>query len=361
MGPFDAALLGAALVLTTPILLAALGELISERAGVLNVGLEGMMLSGAFVAFWALWRTDSLLLATGAGIAAGALFGVVMALLCIEAKADQIVAGVGINLLAIGATTFGFDQIFGDREQVQLDTMDPIAIPVLSDLGGLGAALFDHDPVVYVAFLLVPAVAYLLYRTRWGLSIRAVGELPVAADTAGVSVRRVRWMATLAAASLAGLAGVFLSIVQLGIYRQEMTAGRGFLALTAVIFGRWHPMGVFGACLLFGGADALQLRLQAQESMPREVWAVLAVAAGAYAVYAVLVKQERRPGRVSLALAALVAASGIVLFVTTPDVSLPPQLWLALPFLLALVALAGVVGRVRMPTALTLPYRRGDS
>jgi ABC-type uncharacterized transport system permease subunit len=361
MGPFDAALLGAAIVLTTPILLAALGELISERAGVLNVGLEGMMLSGAFFAFWTVWQTDSILLGCVGGVAAGALFGVLMALLCIEAKADQIVAGVGINLVAIGATTFAFDQIFGSREQVQLDIPGQVAIPLLSDLGGLGRALFEHELLVYLAFLLVPAVAYGLYRTRWGLSIRAVGELPVAADTAGVSVRRVRWMATLAAASLAGLAGAFLSIVQLGIFRQEMTAGRGFLALTAVIFGRWHPMGVFGACLLFGGADALQLRLQAQESMPREVWAVLAVAAGAYAVYAVLVRQERRPGRVSLALASLVALSGVVLFATTPDVSLPPQLWLALPFLLALIALAGVVGRVRMPSALTLPYRRGDS
>lgn len=356
-GPFDEAWLAATLVLTTPILLSAIGELISERAGVLNVGLEGMMLSGAFFSFVVAWQTGSLALGVVAGILAGILLAVVMALLAVEAMADQIVSGVGINLLAIGLTGFMFDEIFGGRAQVELDRIGSVPIPLLSEIPDIGPALFDQDPFVYLALLSVPAAWFLLYRTRWGLSIRAVGELPAAADTAGVSVRRVRWMALLATGALTGLAGVFLTLATLGIFRQEMTAGRGFLALVAVIFGRWHPVGVLGACLVLGGADALQLRLAGRGIIAPEVFAVIAVVAGAIAVHVLL---RRRGHRGALALAALTAAVGLVLFVAPPEISLPVQLWRAMPFLLALVVLAGVAGRARMPTKLTLPYRRGE-
>jgi simple sugar transport system permease protein len=359
MGPFDAALVGSALILTTPILLAAIGELVSERAGVLNVGLEGMILSGAFTAFWATWATGSLVVGVLAGMAGGAALGVVMCLLAIEAKADQIVAGVGINLLAIGLTTFAFDEIFGDRPQVTLDRVGTLAIPGLSDLGDLGAAIFARDPFVYAALLLVPAAWFLLFRTGWGLAIRAAGELPEAADTAGVSVRRVRWAATLTAATLAGLAGVFLSIAQLGIFRQEMSAGRGFLALTAVIFGRWRPGGVLVACLFLGTADALQLRLQGQDRVPDAVWYLIALVAAGYVAY-VVASRHVRAGRMAVGLAVSAATAAVVLAVTDPRLELPAQLWLALPFLLALLALAGSVARARMPTALTIPYVRGE-
>lgn len=361
MGLFDAALLASTIGLTVPILLASVGELISERAGVLNVGLEGMMLAGAFGAYWATWATGSLLLGALAGIGAGLLFGVIMAVLSVRLGADQVVSGVGINILAIGATTFAFNEIFGSREQISVDRIDTLAIPGLHELGGVGSALFDQDPVTYLALLSVPGAWYLLFRTKWGLSVRGAGEFPAAVDAAGVSVSRVRWLGVFAAAGCAGLAGAYLSIVEVGIFRQEMSAGRGFLALAAVIFGRWHPVGVLGACLLFGVADALQLRLQAEGSVPVEVWIVLA--AGAVAALVVLIARRgvRGLGPLRLAVAIAGALAAIALLIADPFVSLPYQVWLALPFVLALIALASTVGRARMPRALTLAYHRGDA
>jgi simple sugar transport system permease protein len=358
LAPFDTDWLAAALVLTTPILLAAMGELVAERAGVLNVGLEGMMLAGAFFSYLIAWQTDSMVLGTVAGIAAGALFAAVMALLCVEAGADQIVSGVGINLAAVGLTGYLFDQIFGNLGQKIVPQIGSAAIPLLSDLGAVGAALFDHDPLLYLAFLVVPVVWFVLYRTRWGLAIRAAGEMPAAADTAGISVRRVRWMATLTAGAFSGLAGAYLVIVQVGIFKQQMTGGRGFLALVAVIFGRWHPGGVLAACLVLGGTDALQLRLADDPSVPSVVWAAIAIIAAAFVLYQVLVNRGR-PRLVAMGLVSLVGVTSLALFITTPTVTLPDQVWRSLPFLLALIVLAGALTRSHMPAHLTLPYRRG--
>jgi ABC-type uncharacterized transport system permease subunit len=360
VSPFDTDWLASTLVLTTPILLAAMGELVSERAGVLNVGLEGMMLSGAFFSYYVAWKSGSLTAGVFAGIAAGMLFGVVMSLLSIEAGADQIVAGVGINLAAIGLTSYLFDQVFGNLAQIVLPTVGSVAIPGLSDIPDIGPALFNQDVVLYFAFLLVPATWFLLYRTKWGLAVRASGELPAAADTAGISVRRVRWAGVLFASALAGLAGAHLAIVEVGIFHQEMTAGRGFLALVAVIFGRWQPLGVLGACLALGGADALQLRLADQSSVPKALWGALVAVAVAVVLYKALVSRGRPRGTI-LTLACLVAGAGIGLYVSTPHVFLPIQLWRSLPYLLALVVLAGGVTRARMPSQLTLPYHRGET
>jgi general nucleoside transport system permease protein len=360
MGPFDAALLASAIGLTVPILLAASGETLAERAGVLNVGLEGMILAGAFFSFLAVWETGSVLVGLAGGVAAGAVLAALMALVTVDLKGDQIVAGIGINVLAIGITTLAYDQIFGDRaKQALVDTVGAVSIPGLSSLGGVGEALFDQDPITYLAFLLVPVLWFVMYRTTWGLAVRAAGEEPVSADTAGVSVRATRWWTTLAAGGLSGLAGSYLAIVQLGLFRQEMSAGRGFLALAAVIFGRWHPVGVLLACLVFGTADALQLRLQGQASVPHEVWLAVTMVAVAYALQFVLLARGR-PVAASIAVAALLAAAGVILFATRPDIDFPSQLWLSLPFLLALLALAGAAGRAHMPSALTLAYRRGD-
>lgn len=359
MGPFDAALLASAVALTTPILLASIGELVSERAGVLNVGLEGMILAGAFGGYLVAWETGNPLLGLLGGVVAGCLLGLLMGLLAVRFGADQIVAGVGINILAVGATTFAFSEIFGSRDQVTLDRLGDISIPVLSDLGSLGEIFFDQDPVTYFAFVSVPLSWYLLYRTNWGLSVRGAGELPAAIDAAGISVARTRWLAVLVAAAMAGLAGAYLSVVEVGIFRQEMSAGRGFLALTAVIFGRWHPSGVLGACVLFGTADALQFRLQAQGSVPSEVWLLIGlIAAGAALMFSGRRSRTRAP--VPFAIALVVASSAIALLLADPVVSLPYQLWLAMPFILALVVLASTVGRARMPTALTLAYHRGE-
>ena len=360
IGPFDTAWLAAALVLTTPILLAAIGELISERAGVLNVGLEGFMLAGAFFSYLVTWKANSLAAGVAAGVGAGLAFAVVMGLLTIEARADQIVSGVGINLAAIGLTSYLFDQIFGSRAQIVVPTIGPLSIPGLSKIPDFGSALFKQDWTLYLAFLLVAVSWFLLYRTKWGLAIRGAGELPAAVDTAGISVKRVRWTGVLTAGALAGLGGANLAIVQVGIFHQEMTAGRGFLALVAVIFGRWRPLGVLGACLALGGADALQLRLADQNQVPTQVWGVLAAIAAAIAIYQVVRWRHGRPRPVAITLSGLVVASGVALASAAPHVDLPDQLWRSLPYLLALVVLAGAITRAHMPSKLTLPYSRGE-
>lgn len=360
IGPFDTAWLAAALVLTTPILLAAVGELISERAGVLNVGLEGFMLAGAFFSYLVTWKASSLAAGVAAGVGAGMVFAVVMGLLTIEARADQIVSGVGINLAAIGLTSYLFDQIFGNQAQIVVPTIGDLPIPLLSKIPDFGPAVFKNDWTLYLAFLLIPVSWFLLFRTKWGLAIRGAGELPAGVDTAGISVRRVRWMGVLAAGGLSGLAGANLAIVQVGIFHQEMTAGRGFLALVAVIFGRWRPVGILFACLALGGADALQLRLADQNQVPTQVWGVLAAIAAAIALYQVMRWRQGRQRPVAITLAALVGATGIALGAAGPHVDLPDQLWRSLPYLLALVVLAGAITRAHMPSKLTLPYSRGE-
>lgn len=359
VSPFDTDWLASALVLTTPILLAAIGELVSERAGVLNVGLEGMMLTGAFFSYYIAWKSGNLAAGVLAGILAGLAVGVVMSLLSIEARADQIVSGVGINLAAVGLTGYLFDQIFGNLPQIVLPTVGSFRIPGLGDIPDVGPALFDQDPLLYFAFLLVPVSWFLLYRTKWGLAIRASGELPAAADTAGISVRRVRWGGVLVASGLSGLAGAHLAIVQVGIFHQEMTAGRGFLALVAVIFGRWRPLGVLGACLALGGTDALQLRLADRSEVPRALWGAMVAAAAAVVVYKAITSNGRPPRKLTT-VTTVIAALGVGLLVSEPHVFLPPQLWRSLPYVLALLVLAGGVTRARMPSSLTLPYQRGE-
>jgi simple sugar transport system permease protein len=360
IGPFDTAWLASALVLTTPILLAAMGELISERAGVLNVGLDGYMLAGAFFSYLLTYETHSLFLGVLGGVAAGMVFAAVMGLLTVEAKADQIVTGVGINLAAIGLTSYLFDEIFGDKAQAVVPIIGNLKIPVLSSIPDFGPALFNNDWTMYFAFLLVPASWFLLYRTKWGLAVRAAGELPSGADTAGISVKRVRWAGVLTAGALAGLGGANLAIVQVGIFHQQMTGGRGFLALVAVIFGRWKPLGVMGACLALGGADALELRLADQNQVPTQVWGVVAAIAAGLAIYYVVRARQQRPRKVAILLSAMVALSGVVLVLASPTVDLPDELWRSLPFLLALVVLGGALTRAHMPAKLTLPYTRGD-
>lgn len=358
-GPFDMSWLATAIVLTTPILFAAMGELVSERAGVLNVGLEGMMLSGAFFSYLVAEKAHSIVLGTVAGVGAGVLFGVVMAVLAVEAGADQIVSGVGINLAAVGLTSFLFDEVFQGGVSTPLNTIGSLKIPLLSSIPSFGEPLFHEDPLVYLAFLLVPITWFLLYRTRWGLAIRAAGEMPAAADTAGISIRGVRWAGTLTAGALAGLGGAYLVVVDVGIFHQEMTAGRGFLALVAVIFGRWTPLGVFGACFALGATDALQLRLADQQNVPHQVWGAIAIVGVIFVMYQVLKRRTREHMTTNGSMIA-VAVVGFVLFAVAPGMSLPAQLWRSLPYLLALLVLAGALSRARMPARLTLPYRRGE-
>jgi len=356
MGPLDTAWLATSLVLATPLLFTALGELISERAGVINIGLEGMMLSGAFFGFYVHWETGSQLLGFLGGVAAGLVCGALMALLTVRLKANQIVVGVGINVLALGLTTFIFREVFSTQGQVVLHQLKPIAIPGLRHIPVIGRALFDQLAPVYLAVLCVPVAWWLLYRTSWGLSIRAAGEYPPAADTAGIRVDGVRWVAVLVAGGMAGLGGVVLS-AQVGLFLENMSGGRGFIALAAVVFGAWRPVTVLGACLFFGAVDALQLRLQSYPTVPHEVWLLIAVVGVLYLVY-----ELARPGRRSRALGAsagtVIAALMIVLFVVAPKVSFPSQLWLGVPYVAAVLALAGILGRSKAPSALGTPYHR---
>jgi general nucleoside transport system permease protein len=359
MGPFDVAWLTATVRLATPLLFAGTGEMVSERAGILNIGLEGMMLAGAFFSFLGTWLWHDLVLGILFGVFAGMVVAAIMALLTIQARANQIVVGVGLNLMALGITTYAYREIFTTRTEVHLNRPHALAIPLLSKIPVVGPVLFKQTLFVYVAFIGVAVAWFVLYRTTWGLAIRAAGEVPAAADTAGMSVSRIRWIGTLTAGGMAGLGGAFLSVGQLGLFVEGMSAGRGFLALAAVIFGGWNPLGVLGACLVFGAADALQVRLQAYAHIPREVWLVIGVISLAYVVWTRVGARPQARSWLGTALGIALLGVGVGLFAAAPKIHFPPQLWLSVPYLLALLALAGLVGRVRMPTSLAVAYRRG--
>lgn len=356
MGAFGDAWLAATLALATPLILAAMGELISQRAGVLNVGLEGMMLCGAFAAFLTMWKTDSYLLGLLGGIAAGMALAAVMAVLTLKARADQIVAGVGLGILAIGLTSFVFEEIFLSKPQVVLPVPEAVAIPLLSDLPGIGEAAFDQSALVYVSWIVVALVWFLLYRTTWGLALRAAGENPAAAETAGISVVKVRCLGILAAGVGAGLGGACLTIGQVGLFVEQISAGQGYIALAAVIFGGWRPVAVMGACFVFAGTNALQLQLQARAEVPRSVWVAMVLVGVLVALLDV--KRRHRFNATTAGPAVAVIVAGIVLAVVEPDIALPAELWLAAPYVVALLALAGLVARVHMPRGLGIPYER---
>ena len=357
MGPFDTALVVATVGLATPILFAALGELVAERSGVIDIGLEGMILNGAFFSFWAAHATHSLLLGAIMGLVAGAFFGAVMAALTVSFGGDQIVVGVGINILAAGITTFANEQLFtSGGQQPTIKPMEPLAIPGLSDLPVIGKAFFDQVPLAYLAYLLVPAIWYVIYRTNLGLVIRGAGEFPDAVETSGISVKTVRWSTTLFAGGMAGLGGAMLTVGNLGLFNELMSGGRGFIALAAVIFGRWRPYAVLGACLVFGGADALQLRLQAADFIPRQVWVLLMVIPILVVAWHLVRSRRWRPTRGGIAFGGTIFLIGLVLTVIAPHWSVPSEFWLMLPYVITLVVLAVLVGRTRLPAALGLPY-----
>jgi len=320
------------------------------------------MLNGAFFSFWAAHATHSLLLGVLGGLAAGAFLGAVMGALTVSAGGDQIVVGVGINILAAGITTFANEQLFtSGGNQPSIEPMAHLQIPGLVHLPVIGKAFFDHVPLAYLAYLMVPLIWYVLYRTNLGLVIRGSGEYPDAVETSGVSVKSVRWCGALFAGGMAGLGGAMLTVGNLGVFNELMSGGRGFIALAAVIFGRWRPLGVLGACLVFGGADALELRLQAASSIPRQVWVVLMLIPLLVIAYMVVRSGIRRIARADLIFGGAVFLVGLVLAVVEPSWRVPSEFWLMLPYVITLVVLAGLVGRARMPAAVGLPYRSAAS
>ena len=257
------ALFEAAVRLAAPLLLAALGELVVERAGVVNIGIEGMMLTGAFAGFATAVATGSPEVGLLAAGAAGAGVGILFAVFAVVRRTDQIVVGMAVNLLALGVTGLGARALYAGATPGG-PTLPPWAVPVLSDIPFLGSVLFRQTPFLYGALGMALVVGVLLTRTRSGLRLRAAGEAARAADAEGVNVTGVRFAAVLFGATLAGVAGAALSLAQSDTFTEGMTSGRGFIALAVVIFGRWSASGVVVAALFFGGATALQFRLQAQ-------------------------------------------------------------------------------------------------
>ncbi|MEO7229253.1 MAG: ABC transporter permease, partial [Candidatus Limnocylindrales bacterium] len=306
--------LGGSLELAVPITLGALAGILSERSGIFNIAIEGKMLIGActasVVASIVLIATGNPLLGALSGVTAAMLVagvvGLLLAWLGIRHKVDQIIAGTVINIGAIGITNFLFLRVLGGNTQFNTPpTIEPFRLPLLADIPILGPMLFSAKPYVYVAVLLVIFMTYMLFRTRWGLRLRASGEKPGAAGTVGINVIAIRYRALLLAGMLAGLAGSYLSLSTAGSFQMEMTAGRGFIALAAVIFGAWHPVGAFGAALVFGFADTSQ---------------------------------------------ALLSILGV---------QVPPQLLNSVPYIVTIIVVAGVVGRVRGPAAAGQPYEQG--
>ena len=261
---FITSLLGAAVALSAPILFAAMGELIAETAGVINIQLEGIMLMGAFGGVYAAHLSGSAVVGFLAAAVSGLALAMLHALLCFILRANQVVSGIVLNIFALGVTSLLLATVLGPNVNQAVASLPELNVAALEEIPIIGKALFGQDLMVYVAyFLVVPGVWWVLNRRRAGLMLKAVGERPQAAESLGVSVMRVRWIAVGACGVLAGIGGGQLALAGLGFFTQNMTAGRGFIALAAVIFGRWRPLGTAGAILLFALADGLQIRAQA--------------------------------------------------------------------------------------------------
>jgi general nucleoside transport system permease protein len=290
---FTIALIWSTIRLSTPLILAALGGLFSERSGVINIALEGMMLAGAFTAAAVTYAAGNPFVGLVAGMLAGMLIAAIHAVACIRYRADQVVTGTAINILMIGMPAFLSGAFFlssGSTPQIPRDQLIP------------------WTPIV-IAFALVPITWYVLYKTPFGLRLRSVGENPEAADAAGVRVARMRYAGVLLSGVLAGLGGAYLSIGQSSLFTRNMTSGRGFIALAALIFGKWRPFQTLLACLLFGFTEAISIQMQ-----------------------------------------------GVVKLPSGEDI--PVQFIQMVPYVLTIIVLAGFIGSSRPPRALGIPYEK---
>ena len=288
--------------LATPYLYAGIGETFGQRSGVLNLGVDGQMLMGAFAGFYVVFTTGELWLGLLAAITVGALMGLAMAFISVTLHAEQGISGIGVYLFGLGLSELLFQKTIGTVETVR--GFRPLQIPVLSSIPVLGEIFFSHNILVYGAFLLVPVAWFVLHKTTIGLNIRAVGENPEAADSLGVSVARVRYFTVTLAGALSGVAGASLSIALVNVFQQNLTNSLGFIAVALVYFGGWRPFGLLAGALIFSMLNALQ------------VW------------------------------------------VQTLGIPVPAEIALMMPYVLTIVVLALAVQRVRPPTALTKPFLR---
>ncbi len=259
----NAGTLAATLRMATPLILGGLGSTLSERSGILNLGIEGTMLMGAFGAAMVSLLTGNPLLGVLGGMFLGSLMGLLHAFMCIRFKASQTVIGTGINILALGIPPLILQAYFGNPGSTPpVPSLGAITLPFISDIPVLGNIIGTHSPLTYIAFILVFVMNFFLFKTRMGLRIRAVGEYPRAADTVGIRVFALQYFSVVLCGALAGMAGAYLSLCQVSMFVKNMTAGRGFMAMAAMIFGKWKPIGVMWAALLFGFADAVQMSIQ---------------------------------------------------------------------------------------------------
>lgn len=306
-------LFASAVRLATPIALAAIGGAVCERSGIVNIAMEGLMLISAFAGVTAALLTGSTWIGVIAGVLAAVIFSAIHAWASINLRTEQVISGTAINILALGVTGFLMETIFGHPGTTNsVRTIPPVLDLPMGGDGVLGTiwmwidvVFLSYTPIVYIGIFSAVFLTWAMYRTRWGLRLRALGEHPRAADTVGVNVMRGRWVAVLISGVMAGLAGANLTLEQVGSFTENMTNGRGFIALAANIFGRWTPGGAYLASLLFGFADALQLKLQLFSDV----------------------------------------------------INIPPQFFLMLPYVLTVVVLAGVVGRAVAPAAVGKPYK----
>lgn len=297
--------LQAAVRTATPLGLAALGESVTERSGVINIGLEGAIIAGAFAALVGAGAGD---IASGwaAAIGGGLAVAAVFAFFTVSLRADQIITGTAVTLLALGLTATLYRLLYGAAgAALEIPTSGPVVVPWLADLPVVGRALFAQPLVTYAVYLLVPALWWWLYRTHAGLALRAAGESPAATIAAGIGYRAQQWTGVLVGGALAGAAGGTLVLVQTGTFAEGMSAGRGFIAIAVVALGRWHPLGVALAALLFGGANALQFLFQAMGwSVPYQVFLALPYV---IALLALATARQRRVAPAALGRAELAA------------------------------------------------------
>jgi len=299
---FFIGILAGGIRLATPYLYAALGETLGQRSGVLNLGVEGQMLMGAFMAFYVTMQTGNLWLGVLAAMVVGAVMGLAMAYVSVNLQAVQGISGIGFYLFGLGMSTLLFQMLIGSVETVSGFPL--IHIPLLSDIPVIGDIFFRQNILVYIAFALVPIAHFVLTQTTLGLKIRAVGENPAAADSLGVNVSRVRYIAVMLGGILSAIAGASMSIGTLNVFQQNMTSGLGFIAVALVYFGGWRPFGVMAGALLFSMVNALQLRLQVE------------------------------------------------------GVGIPSDLMVMMPYILTIIALVLTTQRVRAPSALTKSFER---
>lgn len=253
-------ILASGIRLATPYLYATIGEAFGQRSGVLNLGLDGQMLLGAFAAFYVVIYSGNLWLGLFAAIVVGAIMGLAMAFVSVTLQAEQGISGIGFYLFGLGMSDLLFQKTLGTVETVS--GFSPVHIPVLSDIPILGQIFFSHNLMVYMAYALVPIAWFILNKTTLGLKIRAVGENPGAADALGVSVSQVRYLTVTLGGALSGVAGASLSVALLNVFQQNLTSGLGFIAVALVYFGGWRPVGVLVGSLLFSMVNALQLWVQ---------------------------------------------------------------------------------------------------